>query len=197
MSAPSRPTLSRGFLVSVVVCALVLIGLRAALRPDYSRRNVRVFTEMMVSPARETFSPSACLPGGLTEQALQPGVVLRGEGRFPYGLGPEEALRAGRELASPIPLDDPEARAHGAELYRVYCVVCHAADGGGMGSVVQRGMLPPPSLLGARAQQMADGEMFHILTRGQGNMASYAAQLTITERWQAIAHVRSIQQVMQ
>ena len=55
-------------------------------------------------------------------------------------------------------------------------------------------MLPPPFLTAARATQMADGEMFHILTYGQGNMASYAAQLTREERWMVIRHVRSLQE---
>jgi hypothetical protein len=44
---------------------------------------------------------------------------------------------------------------------------------------------------------MADGEMFHILTYGQGNMASYASQLTREERWKVIVHVRRLQEEMQ
>ncbi len=36
--------------------------------------------------------------------------------------------------------------------------------------------------------------MFHILTYGQGKMASYAAQLSEDERWKVIRHVRSLQE---
>jgi hypothetical protein len=42
---------------------------------------------------------------------------------------------------------------------------------------------------------MKDGQMFHLLTLGQGqNMASYAAQLSEKERWLVIAYIRDLQQ---
>jgi hypothetical protein len=36
--------------------------------------------------------------------------------------------------------------------------------------------------------------MFHILTYGQGNMASYAGQLSVEDRWQVLLRVRELQQ---
>ena len=61
----------------------------------------------------------------------------------------------------------------------MYCSVCHDSRGDGQGPVVSRGMLPPPSLKASRALTLSDGELFHVLTYGQGNMASYAAQLSV------------------
>ena len=40
---------------------------------------------------------------------------------------------------------------------------------------------------------MSDGQMFHVLTFGQKNMPGYAAQISAADRWQAILHVRSLQ----
>jgi hypothetical protein len=40
---------------------------------------------------------------------------------------------------------------------------------------------------------MPDGQMFHLLTYGQGNMASYATHLTAEERWYVIGHIRNLQ----
>ena len=111
-----------------------------------------------------------------------------------FDAGPEEALRAGRELESPLDPGDAAALELGRGLYGIYCTVCHDAGGEGRGPVVLRGMLPPPSLHAARATQMRDGEMFHILTYGQGNMASYAAQLSRDERWRVILYVRQLQE---
>jgi hypothetical protein len=54
-------------------------------------------------------------------------------------------------------------------------------------------MLPPPSLKAERAVQMRDGQLFHVITRGQGNMASYAVQVRPEDRWKAILHVRALQ----
>jgi mono/diheme cytochrome c family protein len=192
---------SRGFIAIFVVCALALFGLEAVLRSNPRERNYEAFTEMVYSRASESLSASDVLPGGMTQQPIEEGVVVRGRMPFPFGLGLEEAQRAGRELRNPFapatvdaPLD-PAVLARGAEVYRVFCVVCHAADGMGRGSVVMRGMLPPPSFKGAHAIEIADGEMFHILTRGQGNMASYAAQVSADDRWKVIRHIRTLQEV--
>ncbi len=42
-------------------------------------------------------------------------------------------------------------------------------------------------------KQMKDGQIFHVLTRGQGNMAPYAAQLDPAERWKVVTYLRSLQ----
>lgn len=182
------------FLGWTAALCLGLIALQAVLRPDPDVRHFEIFTEMSYSHAAEAFTPNAWFANGMTQQSLVAGVVPRGQRPFPFGTGAEEAKRAGEELASPIDMDDATAARTGAELYRVYCLTCHDARGNGEGPVVFRGMLPPPSLHADRARLMADGEMFHVLTRGQGNMASYAAQLSPTERWAVIAHVRRLQE---
>ena len=41
---------------------------------------------------------------------------------------------------------------------------------------------------------MKDGQLFHILTYGQGSMSSMAAQLSRDRRWDVINFVRSLQQ---
>ena len=104
---------------------------------------------------------------------------------------------AKKVVSSPFAADDAAALARGRKLYGVYCVLCHDPGGNGQGTVVRHGMLPPPSLHAVRAAQMTDGQMFHILTYGQGNMASYAAQLTREERWQAILYVLMLQKESQ
>jgi mono/diheme cytochrome c family protein len=52
---------------------------------------------------------------------------------------------------------------------------------------------PPPSLVAGRALTLKDGQIFHILTYGQNNMASYASQIDREDRWRAILYVRSLQ----
>jgi mono/diheme cytochrome c family protein len=187
----------RGYLIVAVVVGAFISGLKLLSRRDLGQRNVEIFTEMVYSKAAESFTASPSLPGGVTQQQLVAGVVPRGPLPLRYGTGEEEAQRAGRELASPFAADDAAALATGRKLYGVYCVLCHDPGGNGQGTVVRHGMLPPPSLHAVRAAQMTDGQMFHILTYGQGNMASYAAQLTREERWQAILYVRKLQKESQ
>ena len=181
------------FLVLFLPSLVLLLLLERVLRPNTRERNFEVFTEMAYSKAAESLSPSSSLPFLMTQQAVVPGVVVRGQTPFHFGEGAEEAKRAGDELANPFG-DEPGVLERGGEIYRRFCSVCHAGDGGGQGPVVMRGVLPPPSLLGARALQVQDGEMFHILTLGQGNMGSYAAQVSAEDRWKVIRYVRSLQE---
>ncbi len=181
------------FLVVALICMLLLAGLALAVRPNPGKRNYEIFTEMAYSKAGESYAPSSVFPDGRTIQPLVEGVVPRGSLPFPYGNGPDEAKRAGDELKNPIAADNPQIQKLGAELYRIGCVVCHDAKGTGKGTVTLRGMLTPPSLHGGRALQIADGEIFHILTRGQGNMASYAAEFSEYERWLLVSYIRQLQ----
>ncbi|MCA9078261.1 MAG: cytochrome c [Planctomycetaceae bacterium] len=82
----------------------------------------------------------------------------------------------------------------GAGVYNVSCVSCHGPSGAGDGPVAKRGFPPPPPLTTGKSAQMKDGQLFHILTYGQGSMAPMAAQLSRDRRWDVINYVRSLQQ---
>lgn len=185
---------ARGYVLIALLVGLLTLGLQALWRTDPTQRNLEIFTEMVYSKAAESFSENGVLPGGITQQPLVAGVVPRGELPLRYGPGTEEAQRMGRELANPLDPADGSHVDRGRELYGIYCTLCHGPGGDGQGKVTQRGVLPPPSLHSARARTLPDGELFHILTYGQGNMAAYAAQLSREERWQVVLHIRALQQ---
>jgi mono/diheme cytochrome c family protein len=111
-----------------------------------------------------------------------------------YQASPEDALRAGKELHNPLNAASARWRERGAFIFTNYCAVCHGPGGKGDGPVTLRGVPPPPSLLAEHAQQMKEGQLFHVLTYGQNNMASYASQLSRVDRWSVILHVRALQQ---
>lgn len=99
------------------------------------------------------------------------------------------------DVAKPDPatlLQAPVQR--GSQVYNVYCISCHGATGTGDGPVAKRGFPPPPPLPTGKSVQMKDGQLFHILTYGQGSMPSMAAQLSRDRRWDVINFVRSLQQ---
>lgn len=193
MTAESRPGSAAPILAAAVAGLAAVGALVLLLRPQPTVRGFELFPDMAVSPAPLSQRATTLLPGGTTDQSLPEGVVVRGRLPFLYGAGPEEAKRAGEERTNPFPADDAAALARGARVYSVYCVPCHGATGEGDGPVTRRGMLPPPSLHAVRATTMKDGEMFHVVTMGQGNMASYAAQTDEADRWCAILHVRALQ----
>lgn len=189
--------MSRSHSTFLGLVAGLLVGLlivEQLVTTDPEQRNWEVFTEMAYSVAYEAHTANPLFADGKTIQPLVAGVVPRGGLPFRYGPELEEAQRAGRELSDPLPESDAAMAARGAELYRVFCLACHDVRGSGRGPVVLRGMLPPPSLHADNAKIMADGQLFHLLTRGQGNMAAYAAQLSVEERWLVVRHVRRLQE---
>ncbi len=191
MTAAPRRNEVAGTLVAALVAVGVLFALRLVLVRDVSQRNADLLPDMVYSPAAKS---QGDVGGEATDRPLAAGVVPRGRLPFRYAPGPDESKRAGAELTNPSkPQDAAAALARGAEVYRVWCSVCHGATGEGDGTVVLRGMLKPPSLLADRARTIADGEAFHIVTMGQGNMASYAAQVAPEDRWKAILHMRVLQ----
>ena len=109
------------------------------------------------------------------------------------------ATSATEEPPAAEPPPDPRAKLNasiqrGAEVYNVFCVSCHGPSGAGDGPVTKRGFPPPPPLTTGKSVQMQDGQLFHILTYGQGSMSSMAAQLDRNGRWDVINFVRGLQQ---
>jgi mono/diheme cytochrome c family protein len=163
---------------------------------DLSQPNYDFLVEgqMGRSPAYDAFSPNPNFPDELTLRTPPSGTIARGQLPLRYRATPEDAVRAGLELHNPFTKEDERRRRRGSLVFANFCQVCHGPFGEGNGPSTLGGLPPPPSLLGERARQMPDGQMFHVLTYGQGRMPSVAPQLEAEDRWCAILYVRQIQQ---
>jgi len=175
----------------LVVVLLVLFAAHWGVARDRNQRLGDYFTDMVRSPAYEAQQANSVTADGKNLRQTPAGTLPRGFRPFRYGVGNAEAKRAGRELKAPKL--DAKAVARGQELYEITCTPCHSSSGLGGGTVVKRGFPPPPSLLAEQARAMADGELFHIITKGKGNMPSHAAQLFAKDRWMVIAYLRTLQ----
>ena len=112
-----------------------------------------------------------------------------------YEATPEDAVRAGVELTLPVGNDEETGGTErGAFVYATFCGTCHGPGGEGDGPVTRKGVPPPPSLLLAHARDLPDGQLFHIITFGQGNMAAYGSQVGRADRWEAVRHIRLLQE---
>ncbi|MCE9637009.1 MAG: cytochrome c [Planctomycetes bacterium] len=192
MSTAGRLTFGP-YAVALLAAGACVFALRLALVTDHSAPNTEILPEMVRSAAWVSQIDGAPTPDGLSDRPLVAGVVPRGMLPFRYGTTPEEAVRAGAELTNPFRADDTAARERGAVVFARFCAVCHGADGEGEGLAVRHGMTRPPSLRADRALQMKDGQVFHVVTKGQGNMASYAVPIAPDDRWKAILHLRALQ----
>lgn len=185
----SRRTVNLALLAAFVAS----LAMDWQLRPSPTQPNREFLPEMARTPRYNAFSANPNFPDGKTLQPPPPETIPRGYLPLHFVPTSEDASRAGLALTSPFRSGDAQAIARGAVVYGNFCQPCHGAAGKGDGLVVQRGFPAPPSLLAENAQNMRDGQLFHILTYGQKNMPSYAAQISRQDRWSVIAYVRSLQ----
>jgi len=179
------------FLAFVATAALCwFVPERDVSQPNY---DFLPEAQMVYSPAYDTFSPNPNFPDGSTLRRPPPGTIARGHLPLHYQPTLQDAVRAGRELRNPFSETDTVRRERGGFVFAQYCQVCHGPLGQGNGPVTQRGFPPPASLLADRAVQMKDGQMFHVLTYGQGNMPAFSTTLSADDRWSVILHVRLLQ----
>jgi len=81
----------------------------------------------------------------------------------------------------------------GRSRFNIFCAPCHAATGDGNGTVVARGMPPPPTFHDDRVRAYAIGQFYDVITNGVRNMPSYAMQIPPQDRWAVAAYVRVLQ----
>lgn len=180
-------TLASG--IAICLGALPFVG-RDLTEPNHELVPER---QMARSAAFGSFAPNPNFADEVTFRQPAPGTIARGVQPFPYAPTPADAARAGKEVANPLSLASAPARKQGAALYAAYCQCCHGPTGNGDGPVSGRGFPAPLSFLKPQAMDMKDGEMFHILTYGKGNMPPHALQLAPADRWAVVLHVRVLQ----
>ncbi len=82
-------------------------------------------------------------------------------------------------------------------LYLIHCGICHGTNLDGNGPLWKGGDGPypaaPRNLLDDHTKKLADGQMYHVIMYGKGQMGSYASQLHPAERWWVINYIREKQ----
>jgi mono/diheme cytochrome c family protein len=170
------------------VVMLALFGAAASCQAEGDRPGVIVLPGMHQSVPFDAYDDNPVT--GPTLRRAPDGTVPHGAVRYHFGTGKAEAERAGRELNNPIAGSEGDLK-QGKRAYDVFCAVCHGPAGQGDGPII--GRFPnPPSLL-ARAKTLPDGQLWHVITFGQGIMAPYAVQVPSDDRWRIVWYIRQLQ----
>jgi len=126
-----------------------------------------------------------------------PGTIKMGdEMPFPitpahYGEMDSAALEKSSEVKNPLgPLSTPDS-IETARLFNINCAICHGVKAQNNGPIA--GKVGGVKSIVDAAPKYADGKIFYIMTYGQGNMGSYASQLTRKQRWQIVQYIRTLQ----
>lgn len=115
------------------------------------------------------------------------GTVARGH--KPYRMASVE--EAEQKLENPLKRTK-ENLVRGQKLYDTYCITCHGIRGYGDGPVVDPFPIPK-SLQSDSMLKWRDGHLYHVITKGQGVMPSYAQQVQPEDRWAIIHYIRVLQ----
>jgi mono/diheme cytochrome c family protein len=82
-------------------------------------------------------------------------------------------------------------------LYLVNCAICHGSNLDGNGPLWKGGDGPypaaPRNLMDDYSKALSDGQYYHVIVHGKGQMGSYASQLRPAQRWHVIKYIRSKQ----
>lgn len=106
-------------------------------------------------------------------------------------LYPATAAEAEEVLENPFPRSD-FAVARGRDMWNIFCVTCHGAQGRGdhtLGEMYPR----PPDLTFSAYRERKDGYFFHVITFGNVIMPGYGHAISSDERWQIIHYLRHLQ----
>lgn len=93
---------------------------------------------------------------------------------------------------SPFPMT-AEFLARGKEQFTIYCSPCHSAVGDGNGIITKYGLVKAGNFHDPRLVRATDGELFNTISYGKNQMPAYASQVSVTNRWAAIAYLRVLQ----
>lgn len=144
------------------------------------------------------------------ERANRPqvsGTVARGEAKLDkhYWDGKVEG-----DWATAFPAQlviDQQMLERGQERYDIYCSMCHGQAGYGDGAVHQRAMelvnnpaigngtvwVQPRNIHESEVRIQPVGQIYNTITNGIRNMAGYAAQIPVEDRWAITAYVQVLQ----
>jgi mono/diheme cytochrome c family protein len=153
---------------------------------------VMIWWDMKRQAKFRTEGETGLFPDGRNTRPAPEDTVARGYlfDNTSFNTGMEGALYVGK---SPVPVT-PELLHQGQLRFTTYCAPCHDGIGDGHGIVPTRVPIwQPANLTEQRVVDLADGDIFNVITNGRRTMPAYKYQVTTADRWAIIAYVRVLQ----
>jgi mono/diheme cytochrome c family protein len=179
---------------SLLILFLIGISLVAC---DRTRNNpgYDYFPDMAYSKGFEVYTANPNFADGKTLREPVEGTVPLGMIPYPYQKNDTDRLLAGRELKNPMTADS-NTLGRGQVVFNRYCINCHGPIGDGNGNLFTMGLynFKPASLVNDKMKKVPDGEIYHVITVGQGVMMAYGGLIRPEDRWKAVMYVRKLQE---
>ncbi|MCM0606779.1 MAG: cytochrome c [Xanthomonadaceae bacterium] len=175
-------------LATLIVGAVFISGCRFYLDPGismkHSENNFIYMPDMVYSQAIK-----AQEEGGMRYPVK--GTIPRE--KLLYSI-PETQDEAAKTLKNPLKKTFANLK-RGQEVFNIYCIACHGSYGEGNGGVVPK-YPQPPSLQSDKIKgyfaKGEEGRVFHIISKGQNIMPSYATQIEPMDRWKVVMYLQAL-----
>ena len=165
--------------VILTVIALALVGY-AAYEALMYYDNEFIYGRMRETPAVRPYETPILI--------MEAGIVPYAGGEMNFRVQKPE------DLSSPLNMKNPQIIKSGQNVYLTYCAQCHGKNHDGNGPVGQSFYPLPTDLQSAKVQYQTEGYLFYDISFGSpnGRQPALATTVSITERWQAVAYIKSL-----
>jgi mono/diheme cytochrome c family protein len=176
--------------MKMLVIFLMAIGLAAC--SSKTEPNVELIQDMMQSPSVKAQEYDDFFPDHAGGARVPPAnTVPVGFKAYRPGFNPELAKADKNPLAGQM---TDEVLLTGQKYFETNCMVCHGQHADGKGPVGEKMPNHPPALTSDKIKGWADGQIYQVITMGQGTMGPYASHVPQKYRWQVVNYIRHLQQ---
>jgi len=194
----------RYFLAIFAVCVLAVVGVLGFRGSHFRKPPLYIFPDMERQPKVRPQTANAFFDNAMSSRLPVAGTVARSE---PIRVGDQlvypwqdSPVTTGRVTGTtnfvevnPLPVTT-ELLDRGQQIFNINCAACHSKVGDGNGVPKRIGaMAVVANLHDKRIVELTDGELFSTVSYGKGLMQGYAGNLTVRDRWAAIAYLRALQ----
>lgn len=160
---------------------------------DHSVPNIELIQDMMESPTIKPQEYDEGSPNNSGMRVPPAGTQPVGFTPYKYATNFDAAAKNKNPLAGVM---DEESLKVGLKFYQTNCLLCHGSKGEGAAnsSVAEKMASKPPSLISEKIVKWSDGQIYHVISMGQGTMGAYASHIPQAYRWQVVNYVRHLQQ---
>lgn len=178
------------FSLVIIIAVTAFVGCRDKRDPG------RVYMpDMAYSRAYEAYDQNDLKQVGINYQAYPvQGTVRRGD-LFAYTLpNDSNGYNMSAGVKNPLAEMDSSQMLEAQRLYNINCGICHGPNMDAQGPLAVSGKVGGIANLKLdQYVKQPEGQMFHVVTYGKGNMGPYSSQLDRRQRWMVVRYVKSEQ----
>ena len=177
------------FIAALAVLAMAVLSACSSIQRDPP---TMIWWDMKRQPKFRTEGETGLFSDGRNTRIPPEDTVAQGYliDETAYNTGMVGPMYVGK---NPVPVT-AELLHQGQLRFNTYCVPCHDRTGSGHGIVPAHApQWQPANLLDDRIVELADGDIFNVITNGRRTMPPYKYQVVTADRWAIIAYLRVLQ----